>query len=608
MTDNIFHDGGNGHLGADTDLLMHAVLEADPVPGHTSDFWQNLDNQIDADIDGGGPAQRGRSHRRPTRLGRAGGPPIAPLLVAAALVAAVALVGVFQLVRNSSERITTDGSIAEQPDVPTPESQSPDGVADTRAIEADAGDEVPISGDAEQATESVQAAAPVSSPPLEDGSWRIAPGAALGVSPDGKAAWVRTLSSVGGSGCEGDPARTVWRVPFDGTTPTIVGGDADLGDVSAMFVDNDRIAIVAQCEGYSTSFLLASVLPGGSITDVQLIEVSADLGPFAGLRQVEWQDDGSLRIAAADDTNVANSVFERNGELRSTAVTPGPIDYTIFDDRTKAWQGDGWQLEERGGFVHATPTDGAAFLGTPVSVDAIPLDGTPPILMRADFSGWFVPIVIGADPCTAKVQFIDFFTGDGLTVAEGQGPISALTVEGDVLTTRGFCTENFTQNFALADIDRTIADRLDDLSEAIAPVGAERISNGRFGFTLTPPSDEWQERLPRATNGDGFTFTNGAEEIRVFGTYDVNGQVAAAPYTDERDFSIANPNGFGDGKPVTAVLRSYRAESDIVPGGTFVQYAVFAPDRVIVMQADISIDNTIYVEAMVNSLTIEVLG
>lgn len=609
MNDDIFYGTTDG-VGPDSDHLMHALLEADPVPEHDQNFWAQLDSEIHETATKQ-PMRPHRRQRRRRRGGAGGGTSMAPYLVAALVVGLAALGGAYQWIRAGEQRVTMDTSPVEQPE--DPQLQNPQPVE--LGPEVGAVDPTLIPTPIGVPADTTALSPDFPAPPLDDGSWRIAPGRALGVTADGESAWVRTLSPTGGSGCEGAPAETVWKVPFDGSTPMVVDSDLPVGDVFAMFVDGSRLAMVVGCDGYSSSVILATSVFGGDLLEMITIETGEGLDDIARIHHVEWQADRTLLLITTDGVSVATAVYEPNGELRSRTVEPGTADYTVDTNRLDALDAAGWRIEDRDGFVHAMSTDGSAFLGKPVELFPTPFGNAWPLLMKEDFSGWFRVMADSTDPCVGQLQFVDFATGDSATVAEVRGRVAALSVDDDQLTTQAFCDEAISESFPLTEIEGNIetATFSPDLPTpnppADTPAGptAGPLQNDRFGFVVTGPSGDWQEQLPRSQNGDGYVFTNGTSTIRVFGSFDVDGQIAAAPYNAEDSRTLWNPNGFGDGLDGTAALRSYAIESAVVDGGTFAQWAVFAPDRVVVVQADFADADADYVARFVETLTVEIM-
>jgi len=385
-------------MSEDSDPLMRALLEADPAPDHSADFWSTVLGEVATTE----PQKvRLRSLRASQRLGD--GP--LPLLVAAVLVLAVAIGGVVYATRDLGQRVTTDGSTSVFGDgADAPADAETGGVLPApTAVEGAAIDQpgptpVPIDGAALLPASSGQ-------PPLADGSWRIGPGMPMGVSPDASVAWVRTTSPVGGSGCEGAPLEALWRIPFDGSTPSPASLDTDLANVTRLIVDGDRVVAVLGCDGVVDSFVLAVVGPGGQIADGRTISVGGELTPgITRIAQIEWQADGSLLVVTTDGQRREDATFERDGSLRSATTISGTADF--LDDVTgPVVDQNGWRLENRNGFVHATPGAGGAFLGTPVHLDVPNLIVPAPLLMAGFRSAWLLGrgVVSRASPTTATV-------------------------------------------------------------------------------------------------------------------------------------------------------------------------------------------------------------
>jgi len=235
--------------------------------------------------------------------------------------------------------------------------------------------------------------------------------------------------------------------------------------------------------------------------------------------------------------------------------------------------------------------------------------------------------------------------------AGARGGITGLTNNGDRLTTNAFCEQVISEDFPLDEIQRLIdgapAERpagipavpsdvptptptpaadvptptpspaaevaTDDLvllypptvRPEITPIAIEatalaenRLRNERFEFSVSPPVN-WT--VTASQNGDGYTFSNGFSQIRVFGSFDVNGTIASAAFDSEADFAL---NGESGG--TVATIRRGEVARQNRPGERVTQAVVFTPDgRVVVFTADMIVDDNGLAELVLSSLLVD---
>jgi len=128
------------------------------------------------------------------------------------------------------------------------------------------------------------------------------------------------------------------------------------------------------------------------------------------------------------------------------------------------------------------------------------------------------------------------------------------------------------------------------------------LRNERFDFIFVPPPAPWEEVLPRVTNGDGYTFVNGVETIRVFGTHDVEGQFRTWGVLSSSQ--IPRTFNYPDGTSVDASEVRLNSPSSNIPGGYYTQVGFFMDGSVVVVQADTTSQNDPAFESIVSGLLV----
>lgn len=160
------------------------------------------------------------------------------------------------------------------------------------------------------------------------GGYAVSYGVPLAFSDDGSAILVEGLGSSGLDSCDGQPNKSIWRVPLDGTPPTEeVTGVFPIGVTSFAIADGWAMWIEA-CSAHAGSYRTAVLAADGHMTNAK--RISIDGGPSYAIDAfVQPEPDGSIRVVGTRRT-----VSFQDGEL------VGPIDAaSTVAERSRAFAG-----------------------------------------------------------------------------------------------------------------------------------------------------------------------------------------------------------------------------------------------------------------------------
>lgn len=480
--------------------------------------------------------------------------------------------------------------------------------------------------------------------PLADGGWIIGVGYAAGLSPDGSAALVKAPSPFGGLGCEAAPITELWRIPFDGSAPSLAAEPGSTINLARFHTWGDRAAWTVGCDGYVTSVDIASISPDGRITNIEAINMADHVSfdpnaGFLGINGISFEDDGRLRVKVANG-DAGEILHFSNSELVERTPT------TNFEwEPPPGIANDQVELSTRfegSGLVVATPTGPTSdFVFEGRGVDPS-LDMTTKwfLAIAPDFSGGWHALDIGspAGDCAAALQFVPF---DGSAPGAGTpfpgAPqnldlrIDPATGDAQVNTTCGGATMIFVgttedlrtgapfspgspslwwtspqitsvtddavvfESSVFGPVDAGVVGTFDRSTGETSVTAYEteqglRIFNGRFRFTVEAQAG-WTVGPP-PSNGDGWVLThNSGAEVRVFGTLDRDSALARLGEFDavisEETINL-NTLSMGDEHPAT----KRRIDSSLsgVPA-ELTEVVIAAADRAVILEATVPLDN-----------------
>lgn len=494
-------------------------------------------------------------------------------------------------------------------------------------------------------------------PARADGGLAIAVGTAVGISPDGTTALVSSVSPFGGTGCEGETIHEVWRVPFDGSTPTLAAEEGLTVNLARLVHFGDRAAWTVGCDGYVGSVATATISPDGALAEVGRIDIADQVSfdPLVGRLGVlglSFDDQGQLQIKASNGINAETLSFSgtelvgRTPEDNFDWIEPDPV----ANDQVRL-END-WDT----GLViaHSMSADNPfEFRGSPIATTFDYAAGRKLLAIARDYRGGWIAESEG--DCATRLVYVPFDgsprqTLDGVFPADDYGLSLSLRPTDPgvpaVVTARcgGATTafvgstedllngsplhratpplwwmnpniESFDGTVARFEVSPTFETSLQltyDSSTGTTgfagtnEVEGARIYNARFAFVIEGLPG-WTMNPP-PTNNDGrvLTHTSGAQ-IAVFGTHGIEAALdREVGFNATVNESVIDLTTLAQGE----LVQARRVRSDWGGSGVpldFTQVVVAAADRAVVLEANMPMENTdarAAVEAVIASLDV----